>query len=250
MIAGPNGAGKTTFAEEFLPNEAACREFVNADLIAAGLSPFCPEKVAFAAGRLMLRRIDELVAAGACFSIETTLSTRSWARQVPRWQSAGYRLTLHFLSLPDSDFAIRRVERRVLQGGHNIPPDVIRRRFVRGLDNFQKVYRGLVDECFIYDGCRQPPLLLDAGDGGGGRLMEDSPPYRTEDARPLPDCRHLENPEVRGALAALARGAANAVARDRAAGLQPVVVESGEIEGDDPGMRVGKDGAETRPRRV
>lgn len=110
IIAGPNAAGKTSFATEFLPNEADCPEFVNADLIAAGLSPFQSDKVSISAGRLMLARISELVAAGKSFAFETTLATRSWLRRIPRWKSLGYRVKLYFLSLPDADFALRRVE--------------------------------------------------------------------------------------------------------------------------------------------
>jgi len=144
IIAGPNGAGKTTFATEFLPNEAACPEFVNADLIAAGLSPFQPEQAALAAGRLMLARINALVAAGKSFAFETTLATRSWIREIPIWQSRGYLVKLYFLRLPNPDFAIRRVEERVRLGGHAIPPETVRRRFARGfvtahVDNDQSV---------------------------------------------------------------------------------------------------------------
>ncbi len=135
MIAGPNGAGKSTFAEELLPNEAGCPEFVNAYLIAAGLSPFQPEQAALAAGRLMLQRIADLGAAGKRFAFETTLSTRSWLRLIPGWKSLGYRLKLYYLSLPDPDFALRRVDARIRLGGHAIPLETVRRRFARGLEN-------------------------------------------------------------------------------------------------------------------
>ena len=113
IFAGPNGAGKTTFAQEYLPKEAACQEFVNADLIAAGLSPFQPEAVAFQAGRAMLSRIRHLVQAEVSFAFETTLGTRTWLRMIPQWQKAGYQVSLYFLRLPDADFAIRRVKQRV-----------------------------------------------------------------------------------------------------------------------------------------
>jgi predicted ABC-type ATPase len=164
IIAGPNGAGKTTFAEEYLPNEAGCPEFVNADLIAAGLSPFQPDQVAFAAGRLMLERIASLVAGGGSFAFETTLATRGYLRLIPLWQAAGYRVKLCFLKLPDADFAIRRVEQRVRLGGHDIPHDTIRRRFARGWANMQNHYLGIVDEWAIYDSSRVPPILLESGD--------------------------------------------------------------------------------------
>ena len=164
IIAGPNGAGKTTFAEEFLPNEAGCPEFVNADLIAAGLSPFQPDQVAFAAGRLMLERIADLVAAGKSFAFETTLATRGYLRLIPAWQDAGYQVKLCFLKLPDSGFAIKRVAQRVRLGGHDIPPDTIRRRFERGWANLQNDYVGIVDEWAIYDSSQVPPVLLESGD--------------------------------------------------------------------------------------
>lgn len=228
IIAGPNGAGKTTFATEFLPNEAGCPEFVNADLIAAGLSPFQSEKVAFTAGRLMLSRIDELAAAEASFAFETTLSTRSWAPRIGRWQSAGYRITLHFLKLPNPELAIERVRRRVQQGGHSIPEATIRRRFLRGLENLWERYLPLADEWFIYDASSDAPALLETGARPGtDKLMEDSPTYQAREA--AESCRTPEeNPELAGALAALARGAAKAIARDRAAGLEPVVYKPTE----------------------
>jgi predicted ABC-type ATPase len=164
IIAGPNGAGKTTFAEEFLPNEAGCPEFVNADLIAAGLSPFQPDLAAFAAGRLMLERIANLVAAGRNFAFETTLATRGYLRLIPMWQAAGYQVKLCFLKLPDARFAIRRVEQRVRLGGHDIPHDTIRRRFARGWENLQNHYLWVVDEWAIDDSSQVPPLLLESGD--------------------------------------------------------------------------------------
>ena len=113
IIAGPNGAGKTTFAREYLPNEAGCPIFVNADLIAAGLSPFAPELAAVQAGRLMLAAIKGHAARGDCFAFETTLSGLGYARMVPQWRRAGYRVKLVFLSLPDADMALARVAARV-----------------------------------------------------------------------------------------------------------------------------------------
>lgn len=230
IIAGPNGAGKTTFATEFLPNEAGCPEFVNADLIAAGLSPFQPDRVAFAAGRLMVARISELVGAGKSFAFETTLATRSWLRLIPRWKSLGYRVKLYFLALPDPDFALRRVEARVRLGGHAIPPDTVRRRFVRGLKNLRADYLGLVDEWAIYDGSQDPPRLLETGDNcPPDKLMEDSSEYRTKEAAPRP-VKPLDDPDFIGAEAALRRGSAKAVARARAAGLEPVVRQPEVVE--------------------
>jgi len=122
IIAGPNGAGKTTFAREFLPNEANCPIFVNADLIAAGLSPFAPELAAFKAGRLMLEEIAAHVKRGESFAFETTLSGLTYAQMIPVWRSSGYAVELAFLSLPDVEMAIERVAMRVRQGGHNVFP--------------------------------------------------------------------------------------------------------------------------------
>ena len=161
IIAGPNGAGKTTFAREFLPNEAGVLPFINADLIAAGLNPFQPENEAMRAGRLMLQMIAERVRAGDSFSFETTLSGRSYARSIPQWQAQGYRVELYFLRLPFSDMAVDRVSRRVREGGHHIPEDVIRRRFDLGWHNFLFLYRDLVDSWELYDNSGTVPLLLD-----------------------------------------------------------------------------------------
>ena len=133
IIAGPNGAGKTTFAAEFLPHEAQCPNFINVDLIAAGLKPFEPEKSAIRAGRIMIELIHEYIRQGESFSFETTLSGSSYARLIPEWQSKGYEIKLFFLKLPDPDFAIARVRQRVREGGHDVPEGVIRRRFHKGL---------------------------------------------------------------------------------------------------------------------
>ena len=137
IFAGPNGAGKTTFAREFLPSEASCPIFINADLIAAGISPFAPESAAISAGRLMLELIAKHAAAGENFAFETTMSGRGYARMIPRWRYAGYRIELFFLSLPSVQFAIERVAQRVKQGGHNIEKCVIERRFASGMVNFE-----------------------------------------------------------------------------------------------------------------
>ena len=160
MIAGPNGAGKTTFATEFLPHEADCPVFVNADLIAAGLSPFRPNRVALQAGRVMLRRLDEQVARGESFAFETTLSGRGYAKFIPRWRQRGYRVTLFFLRLPSPEVAIARVRQRVLEGGHDVPDRVIRRRFQAGWRNWERIYKDLVDEWAVYDNPGDTPVLL------------------------------------------------------------------------------------------
>lgn len=159
IIAGPNGAGKTTFARVFLP-EADYRDFINADLIAAGLSPFHPEAAAVRAGRLMLEEIMARVARGRSFAFETTLSGHGYARQIPQWRALGYHITLVFLSLPSADMAVQRVAGRVAQGGHDIPEAVIRRRFDAGLRNFEGVYKPLVNAWALYDNAGNEPVLL------------------------------------------------------------------------------------------
>jgi predicted ABC-type ATPase len=161
IIAGPNGAGKTTFAREFLPNEAACPVFVNADLIAAGLAPFAPEAAAVQAGRLMLAELDRHFRAGESFAFETTLSGRTWLRHIRRWRQAGYRVELIFLQLNHADEAVARVRQRVRQGGHNVPEAVIRRRFAAGLENFHRYYAPAVDAWVLYNNAGESPLLLD-----------------------------------------------------------------------------------------
>ena len=161
IIAGPNGAGKTTFAREFLPNEAHCPVFINADLIAAGLSPFAPEAVAIKAGRLMLQTIEEHRTKGDSFALETTLSGLRYARAIPLWRSAGYLVKLIFLELPDEDTAIARVATRVAQGGHNIPVDTIRRRFYAGRRHFHQTYKPLVDVWLHFDNAGDEPRLID-----------------------------------------------------------------------------------------
>ena len=163
IIAGPNGAGKTTFAMEFLPNEADTLTFINADLIAAGLNPLQPESEAMQAGRLMLRMIDDRVRRGESFAFETTLSGRGYARMIREWQEQGYWVKLYFLRLPAPETSIVRVRQRVLEGGHNIPEDVIRRRFHGGWENFNSLYRDLVDEWAVYDNSEGPPVLLEEG---------------------------------------------------------------------------------------
>lgn len=164
IIAGPNGAGKTTFAQEFLPHEAGCPDFINVDLIAAGLSPFGPERAALRAGRLMLEEIHRRVRAGSSFAFETTLAGRNYARWIPRWRAAGYHVKLIFLSLPTAELALTRVKARVAQGGHDVPEHVIRRRYDAGLRNFETLYMRLVDSWALYDNAGPVPQVLALGD--------------------------------------------------------------------------------------
>ena len=163
IIAGPNGAGKTVFATDFLPNEANCPTFINADLIAAGLSPFRPDLAGIRAARLMLNMIHEYVEKEESFAFETTLSGRGYARRIPRWQQQGYRIKLFFLRLPTPEMAAARVRQRVAEGGHNVPEPVIYRRFHAGWSNFEFIYRDLVDEWALYDNSGDSPVFLAEG---------------------------------------------------------------------------------------
>ena len=164
IIAGPNGAGKTTFARRFIPATVNITQFINADLIAAGLSPFAPEREAIQAGKLMLRQIDKMVSQGESFCFETTLAGRSYARMIPKWQAEGFAVHLVFLTLPDAETAIARVAARVAQGGHSVPDDVIHRRFTAGLHNFHSVYKTLVDDWMLYDNTGQHPVQVATGE--------------------------------------------------------------------------------------
>ncbi|HET7395818.1 MAG TPA: zeta toxin family protein [Gammaproteobacteria bacterium] len=161
VMAGPNGAGKTTFAREFLPQEAGCPIFVNADLIAAGLSPFEPGLAGFRAGRLMLEEITRHVAERENFAFETTLAGLGYARLIRAWKASGYRVKIIFLKLDSPEQAIARVAERVRQGGHNVPEQVIRRRFHTGLENFNKFYAPLANAWALYDNSGDLPVLLD-----------------------------------------------------------------------------------------
>ncbi len=163
IIAGPNGAGKTTFAREFLPNEADCPTFVNADLIAEGLASFSPEAAAIRAGRLMLEEIKHHVRCGDSFAFETTLSGLMYARLIPKWRQLAYRVRVIYLSLPHVEIAIARVAARVSQGGHFVPETVIRRRFTASWRNFNSRYKLLVNAWSLYDNSQRQPVLIEEG---------------------------------------------------------------------------------------
>ncbi len=164
IIAGPNGAGKTTFARAFLPEEAQCPRFINADLIAAGLSPFAPEAEAIKAGRLMLQEIAACAESGESFAFETTLSGLGYLRHIREWRGLGYHISLFFLGLPSAGVAIARVAEWVRQGGHNIPEHVIRRRFSAGRVNFERHYRAAVDAWALYDNAGGEPVMIEWGE--------------------------------------------------------------------------------------
>ena len=163
IIAGCNGAGKTTASKTILPKSLLVKEFVNADEIAKGLSPFNPEGVAIEAGRLMLKRIDELLKAGESFSIETTLATKSYINLVRRAQREGYMVHLLFFWLDSVELAKRRVARRVLLGGHNIPLPVIERRYKAGIKNLFELFMNEVDIWTLYDNTEGCATLIAYG---------------------------------------------------------------------------------------
>jgi len=160
IIAGPNGAGKTTFAREFLPHYADCYEFVNADLIAGGLSPFQPDRVAIQAGKLMLEQIYSLGKRGVDFGFETTLSGKTYAHLLRELKKCGYVIHLFFLWVSDVDLALKRIADRVKNGGHNLPENVVRRRFKKGLQNLFRIYRPLLDTWVLLDNSTDTPNLI------------------------------------------------------------------------------------------
>lgn len=160
VLAGPNGAGKTTASPFVIRDTLGINEFVNADHIAQGLSGFAPETSAFAAGRIMLERLHELGRLRRTFAFETTLATRSFAPWMKELKGSGYSVQLVFLALPSPELAIQRVRHRVSQGGHDVPPDVVRRRFQRGLRNLFHIYIPLSDYWAIYDATGDKPQLV------------------------------------------------------------------------------------------
>jgi predicted ABC-type ATPase len=161
VIAGPNGAGKTTFAREYLPKVAGLVQFVNADLIAQGLSPLDPRLAALAAGRLVIEEINRLAAARADFAFESTLSGLTYARQLRTWKTEGYRIEIAYLRLSSPQLALRRIAARVRQGGHDVPRGDVIRRFGRGWENFVKVYRPLAHEWAVYENSGKSPKLIE-----------------------------------------------------------------------------------------
>lgn len=160
IIGGPNGAGKTTASYNLLPDVLHCPNFVNADEIARGLSPFAPETVAVPAGRIMLQRIDELLQQKVDFAIETTLATRSYVQLVHRAQALGYKVHLIFFFLENEEQAIQRVAQRVSNGGHNIPEADIRRRFKRGIYNLINLYMPICNSVLMYNNMKTPAQLV------------------------------------------------------------------------------------------
>jgi predicted ABC-type ATPase len=162
VIAGPDGAGETTFAREFLPKDAAIIHFVNADLIAGGLSPLQPQLAALAAGRVFLAELDRLALARASFAFETTLAGLGHLARFQQMKAAGYRIEIIFLKLDTPALALRRVAARVRQGGHAVPRADVLRRFRRGWENFNQSYRLAVDAWAVYDNSGNGPVLIES----------------------------------------------------------------------------------------
>jgi predicted ABC-type ATPase len=173
IIAGCNGAGKTTASFTVFPELLNIREFVNADEIARGLSPFQPEKVSIQAGKIMLKRIDDLIEEGKDFAFETTLSTRSFVGLCDEARKKGYDILMIFLWIPSAEYAINRVKTRVQMGGHNIPKDVIIRRYNAGLTNFNNLYKSLVDYWVFIDNTELIQVLIAEGGIGAETIIHN-----------------------------------------------------------------------------
>ncbi len=166
VIAGPNGAGKTTFALRYLPEMTGCRNFINADLIADGLSPLNPSAAQVEAGKIFLREIGKNVEAGTDFAFETTLSGRMYVRLLKGLHSKGWKTVLFYLWIPDAEFSRLRVKQRVEAGGHDIPDEAILRRYRRTVSNFLTIFAPLCDEVFCYDNSVfNPRLVCERRDG-------------------------------------------------------------------------------------
>ncbi|MBQ2334054.1 MAG: zeta toxin family protein [Prevotella sp.] len=179
IISGCNGAGKTTASYTVLPKILQCKEFVNADEIARGLSPFNPESVAIEAGRLMLKRISELLQRNESFSIETTLSTRSYFRMVEKAHSQGYDVALLYFWLKSPQQAIERVAERVAKGGHDIPKDIIVRRYWEGLNNLFKIYMPIVDTWILVNNSETPRSIVATGGIDQETIIKDNKHFKT-----------------------------------------------------------------------
>lgn len=161
IIAGPNGAGKTTFAREYLPKEGQVVRFVNADLIAGGLSALNPAIAQVAAGRIFLAELERLADSRVSFAFETTLSGRSYVTRINKWKAAGYRIEIAYLKIDSAQLALKRIAGRVKQGGHNIAREIVLRRFDRSWENFTQIYSLLADTRSVYDNSGSVPRLLE-----------------------------------------------------------------------------------------
>jgi len=232
VIAGPNGAGKTTFATQFLPEFVHCREFLNADLIAAGLAPFAPETQNIRAGRLLLQRIAELTDKREDFGFETTLSGRSYVRMFRKMRVGGYRIQLFFLWLPSADIAVSRVANRVRQGGHNIPEADIRRRYIAGQRNFFRLYQDIIDGWHLYDATKPRPLLIAQRENARLKLI-DAETFKTIESE-YSRCMMIERSKTSDltqlAEAAFEQAARKVVERAKQTGTPVIVWEDGQVK--------------------
>lgn len=242
VIAGPNGAGKTTYARRFLPEEMRTREFVNADLIAAGLSPFAPDKATFEAGRIMLRRLRELAAQRENFSFETTLSGRGYAPLLREMREAGYRIWLDFLWIPQLGITRQRVRQRVAKGGHDIPDEVQQRRFHLGVRNLATLYRPLIHRWRLYDNTNEQPHLVASEENGEFTVTDAAKLAQIEEVASvsfMPDVRkewQVEEPmaltskEVdRRSMRAMRKAYADAVLENLRFGLPVIQYRNGQV---------------------
>lgn len=166
VIAGSNGAGKTTFATNFLPRYVECLEFINPDLIASGLSPFAPGTVAVEAGRIMLVRFQQLIEKRKTFGIETTISGRTYIGLFRKMKSVGYQIHMFYLWIPSPELALRRIQERVEQGGHNVPEKDVRRRFGRSITNLFNIYHPILNSLLFFDNSKEIPSLVFENCGG------------------------------------------------------------------------------------
>jgi len=174
IIAGPNGSGKTTFARLFLPEYVNCPNFVNADLIALGLSPFEPRSAAIKAGKLVLGQIHEFSERGLDFAFETTLSGTSYVRLLQELKARGYSVHLFYLWIPSPDLAIQRIKERVREGGHDVPSEDVKRRFTRGINNFFKIYEPILDSWMMFDNSREKPVLIAKRKNGTKQVIDQN----------------------------------------------------------------------------
>ena len=172
VIAGPNGSGKTTFASEFLPKYADCPAFVNADMIARGLSGFSPDAVALKAGRLLLEQIDAYAAKKINFAFETTLSGTNYLSRLRKLKKTGYSVHVFFLWIPDVRLSLARVASRVKMGGHSIAEKVVRRRFHKGIEKFLKHYQMITDSWMLFDNSEAIPRLIAEQKAGKTTILD------------------------------------------------------------------------------
>lgn len=163
IIAGPNGAGKTTFATSYLPVYAKCKQFVNADLIAKGLSPFAPELAAMKAGRVVLEQLHSLAATKQDFGFESMLSGKTYISLIKMLKKHGYIVHLYYLWVPSVSVSLSRIKERVAQGGHHVPSQDVRRRYGKSKENFLNHYRNLADFWYVFDNSVAPPLMIAKG---------------------------------------------------------------------------------------